>query len=340
MKALSSRDLGRLVVSFFEDYLPAQRGMSTHTLRSYRDAIVLWLRFASRDAGRRLESLRVADFTAERIERFLEHLEAERHNGIATRNARLAALHTFARHLGAKLPEHLGSVQSILNIPFKRGAKQLPIEYPESGDIRTLLEHIDRRTPAGQRDYALFTLMCNTGARVQEVLNVRIRDLRLEPPEQVRLHGKGEKIRLCPLWPQTAKLLRDLIRTQPPDATDLADALLFRNRNGRPLTRFGVRYLLRKHLPDYRSATSGRRIHPHALRHATAVHMLKDGIDFGTISQILGHASVTTTMHYARADLDLKRQALSQIFPDFLGPPLAGRVRWHGAELTRWLRRL
>ena len=340
MKALSSRDLGRLVVSFFEDYLPAQRGMSTHTLRSYRDALVLWLRFASRDAGRRLESLRVADFTAERIERFLEHLEAERHNGIATRNARLAALHTFARHLGANLPEQLGSVQSILNIPFKRGAKQLPIEYPESGDIRGLLEHIDRRTPAGQRDYALFTLMCNTGARVQEVLNVRIRDLRLEPPEQVRLHGKGEKIRLCPLWPQSAKLLRDLIRTQPPDATDLADALLFRNRNGRPLTRFGVRYLLRKHLPDYRSATSGRRIHPHALRHATAVHMLKDGIDFGTISQILGHASVTTTMRYARADLDLKRQALSQIFPDFLGPPLAGRVRWHGTELTRWLRRL
>jgi site-specific recombinase XerD len=307
MKALSSPLLGRLVVSFFEDYLPAQRGMSTHTLRSYRDAIVLWLRFASRDAGRRLESLRVGDFTAERIERFLDHLEAERHNGIATRNARLAALHTFARHIGAKLPEQLGSVQSILNIPFKRGAKQVPIEYPESGDIRGLLEHIDRHTPAGQRDYALFTLMCNTGARVQEVLNVRIRDLRLEPPEQVRLH---------------------------------AAALLFRNRNGRPLTRFGVRYLLRKHLPDYRSATSGRRIHPHALRHATAVHMLKDGIDFGTISQILGHASVTTTMRYARADLDLKRQALSQIFPDFLGPPLAGRMRWHGTELTRWLRRL
>lgn len=340
MKALSSPDLGRLVVSFFQDYLPAQRGMSTHTLRSYRDAIVLWLRFASRDTGRRLECLRAADFTAERIERFLEHLEAERHNGIATRNARLAALHTFARHIGAKLPEQLGSVQSILNIPFKRGAKQLPIEYPESGDIRGLLGHIDRRTPSGQRDYALFTLMCNTGARVQEVLNVRIRDLRLEPPEQVRLHGKGAKIRLCPLWPQTAKLLRELIRTQPPDAPDLADALLFRNRNGRPLTRFGVRYLLRKHLPDYRSATSGRRIHPHALRHATAVHMLKDGIDFGTISQILGHASVTTTMRYARADLDLKRQALSQIFPDFLGPPLAGRVRWHGTELTRWLRRL
>jgi len=241
MKRLSSPELGRLVVSFFEDYLPAQRGMSTHTLRSYRDAIVLWLQFAARDAGRRLESLRVADFTAESIERFLEHLEAERHNGIATRNARLAALHTFARHLGAELPEQLGMVQSILNIPFKRGAKHVPIEYPESGDIRALLEHIDRRTPAGQRDYVLFALMCNTGARVQEVLDLRRRDLRLDPPEQVRLQGKGDRVRLCPLWPQTANLLR---------------------------------------------------------------------------------------------------QALSQVFPDFLGPPLAGRIRWHGTELTRWLRRL
>ena len=340
MRPLNSPQLGSLVVSFFEDYLPTQRGMSIHTLRSYRDAIVLWLQFASRDSGRRLESLRIADLTVERIERFLEHLQAERHNGIATRNARLAALRTFSRHIAAKHPEQLGTVQSILNIPFKRGAKQMPIDYPESGDIRALLEHIDRRTPAGQRDYALFTLMCNTGARVQEVLNLRIRDVRLDPPEQIRLHGKGDKIRMCPLWQQTAKLLRDLIHAQPPDGLDLATAPLFRNRNGRPLTRFGVRYLLRKHLPNYRSVTSGRRIHPHALRHATAVHMLKDGIDFGTISQILGHASIVTTMRYARADLDLKRQALSQIFPDFLGPPLAGRIRWHGTELTRWLRRL
>lgn len=171
MKPPSSPELGRLVVSFFQEYLPTQRGMSPHTLRSYRDAIVLWLQFAARDCGRPLESLRVADLTVGCIERFLVYLEAERHNGIATRNARLAALHTFARHIGAKLPEQLGTVQSILNIPFKRGAKQM-----------------------------------------------------------------------------------------------------------------------------------------------------------------------TTTMRYARADLDLKRQALSQVFPDSLGPPLAGRVRWHGTELTRWLR--
>ncbi len=340
MKRLPPPDFGRIVVSFFEEYLPEQRGMSIHTIRSYRDSVVLWLQFASRDAGRRLESLGIADFTAERVERFLAHLEAERGNGIGTRNARLAAFHTFVRHLGAKHPEQLCLVQSILNIPFKRGACELPVEYPESADIRALMNHIDRRTPTGQRDYDLFALMFNTGARVQEILNIRVRDLRLDPPEQLRLHGKGDKIRLCPLWPRIAQLLRDLIATQVPDSPDPAAASVFRNRNGRPLTRFGVRYLLRKHLPDYRSPAQGRRIHPHALRHATAVHLLKSGVEYSTISQLLGHASMTTTMRYARADLDLKRQALSQVFPDSFGVPAAGRVRWHGAELTRWLRRL
>lgn len=340
MSRQSGADLGRLIMSYFETYLPTQRGMSVHTLRSYRDAIILWLQFAAKDSGKRLEALSIADLSVERIERFLTHLEVERGNGIATRNARLAALHTFVRHLGAKHPEHLAVMQAILNIPFKRGAPQVPIEYPDSGDIKNLMNHIDRRTPAGQRDYALFALMFNTGARVQEVLSLRVGDLRLEPPEQVRLVGKGEKIRLCPLWPRTARLLRDLIETQVPLSPDRTTALVFRNRSGRPLTRFGVRYLLRKHLPDYRSATQGRRIHPHAIRHATAVHLLKSGVEFATISQLLGHASLTTTMRYARADLDLKRQALSQVFPDSLGLPAAGRVRWHGAELTRWLRRL
>jgi site-specific recombinase XerD len=302
--------------------------------------MVLLLQFTAKDADRKLEGLGIEDFTAPRIERFLTYLEKERGNGINTRNARLAAIHTFARHLGAKHPEQLGWVQRILNIPFKLGAKERVIKYPENADIERLMNNIDRRTPQGQRDFALFGLMLNTGARVQEVLSLRVRDLRLEPPEQVRLHGKGDKIRLCPLWPRTARLLRDLIVVQPPADANLGDGIVFRNRSGRPLTRSGVRYLLRKHLPDYKTPILGRRIHPHALRHAAAVHMLKSGVEFATISQLLGHANVTTTMRYARADLDLKRQAISQVFPDSLGVPVAGRVRWHGAEITRWLRRL
>ena len=340
MRRKGPTDLGRAVVSFFQDHLPQQRGLSTHSIKSYRDAVVLWLQFVADDGQRGIEKLNLSDLTVERAERFLEYLEVKRRNGIATRNARLAALHTFARYLSTQYPERLGEFQGILGIPFKRGARQAPIEYLESADIEALLGRIDQRTVAGQRDYALFALMFNTGARVQEVLNLRVSDVRVDPPEQVRLHGKGNKIRLCPLWPKTATLLRGLMESKSEASGCRADAYVFVNRSGDSLTRFGVRYLLRKYLPDYLSPALRRRIHPHSLRHTTAVHLLKSGVDFGTISQWLGHAGLQTTMRYARADLALKRQALAQVFPDALGAPKAGGMTLHGTELTRWLRRL
>src|SRR5271163_3510943 len=187
MRRSGSTELGHALVSFFQEHLPEQRGLSQHSIRSYRDALVLWLQFIAKDTKRGVGKLELSDLTVAQAERFLTHLEKERGNGISTRNARLAAIHTFARHLGAKHPEQLGWVQRILNIPFKLGAKERVIEYPESADIERLMNHIDRRTPQGQRDVALFGLMLNTGARVQEVLSLRVRDLRLDPPEQVRL---------------------------------------------------------------------------------------------------------------------------------------------------------
>jgi integrase/recombinase XerD len=260
-------ELGQVLVSFFQEHLPQQRGLSQHSIRSYRDAVVLWLHFIAKDTKRSIEKLDLGDFTGDRVESFLTHLETERGNGIATRNARLAALHTFARYLSTRYPERLGEFQGILGIPFKRGARETPIEYLESKDIESLLGRIDRRTSGGQRDYALFALMFNTGARVQEVLSLRVSDLRLEPPEQVRLRGKGNKIRLCPLWPRTARILDKLIDNHDNGDVDCAGAFVFLNRSGGPLTRFGVRYLLRKYLPDYLSPTRRKRIHPHSLRH-------------------------------------------------------------------------
>ena len=214
MKTHQPTQLGRGVVRFFQEYLPSLRGMSPHTLRSYRDALVLVLRFVAHDAQRPIEALEIPDFSAERITRFLHFLETERHNGIATRNARLAAIHAFARFLAAERPEYLGVLQHILGIPFKRGAKEAAIEYLESSEVQALLNSINRSSHSGQRDYMLFALMFNTGARVQEILNLRLRDLRLDPPCQVRLHGKGKKIRFCPIWPGTAQLLRQLVEKQ------------------------------------------------------------------------------------------------------------------------------
>jgi site-specific recombinase XerD len=339
----ASKDLAQLIQRFFEDYLPALRGMSTHTIRSYRDAVVLWLRFAARDAGRRIEALTLAELTAERIERFLKSLERERHNGVGTRNTRLAALHTLARFLVQQRPDALAQFQSILAIPFKRGQRQAPIEYFESQELDALFKSIDRSSVEGCRDYALFALMFNTGARVQEILNLRQQDLRLEPPYQVRLHGKGNKIRTCPLWPATIQCLRAHLTCSAARASSLSERPLFANRNGGPLTRFGVRYLLRKYVTATSNSVTtlrGKRLHPHSLRHTTALSLLKSGVDFATISQWLGHSALNVTMRYARADLDLKRAALSQVFPDAIAPPRAGRLRIDGTELTHWLRRL
>lgn len=343
MKAYKPTGLGRSIVRFFQEYLPTLRGMSRNTIQSYRDAMILFLRFAAKDRRRPIEALELADITADRIGRFLAFLEIERKNSILTRNSRLAAMHTFARFLLAENPDHMAAFQQILGIPFKRGARAAPIEYLEKGEIEVLLAGIDRKTPAGRRDYAMFSLMFNTGARVQEILDIHVRDVRLEPPCQVRFAGKGNKVRLCPIWPRTAQLLKDLIQNQPAGMDNAADQPIFLNGRGAPMTRFGVRYLLNKYVSAGANAVptlAEKRIHPHSLRHTTAIHLLKAGIDFATISQWLGHASLNTTMRYARADVDLKRQALAQVFPEVLAPPKGGVFVFHGAGLTGWLRRL
>ncbi len=336
-------ELGRCLVRFFTEYLPTLRGVSPHTIRSYRDALVLLLQFLARDRGRRIEGLEIADLSADRVGRFLLYLESERGNGLATRNARLAAIHTFVRFLVPDHPEHLEGLQRLLGLPFKRGAREAPIEYLEKTEIEAVLDSIAGRTHSGQRDYALFALLLNTGARVQEIVGLRVGDLRLDPPEQVRLCGKGNKVRLCPIWPRTAAVLRTLLAADARNDLDVVTRPVFLNRQGRALTRFGVRYLLRKYVTagGHRVSTlAEKRIHPHSLRHTTAICLLKADVDFATISQWLGHATLKTTMRYARADLDLKRQALVQIFPNGLTPPKGGAYILDGTDLTGWLRRL
>jgi site-specific recombinase XerD len=342
MKRHLPTDLGRALFCFFQEYLPVQKGVSINSLRNYRDSVLLLLRYMAEDSGRRFEALELSDLTAERVTKFLRHLETVRHNSIATRNTRLAAVHALARFLISKHPEHMAALQGVLGLPFKRGAQKTPIDYLEMEEVEALLNAIDRATPSGQRDYALFALMLNTGARVQEILDLKVSDVRFCPPYQVRLVGKGNKIRVCPIWPRTAKLLEQMVSSAAA-AQEAGDKRLFLNRRGEPMTRFGVRYLLRKHLPNRggdKSSGLSKRLHPHALRHTTAVYLLKAGVDFATIGQWLGHATLNTTMRYAKADMDLKRQALAQVFPETLSAPTAGKMRLDGSELADWLRRL
>jgi site-specific recombinase XerD len=335
-------DLGTAIVQFFEIHLPNQRGMSRHTMRSYRDAIVLLLQFIAARRSRGIEELDLADLDAAAVEDFLRHLEIDRRNSIATRNVRLAAIHTLARFLAGRHADRLGAWQAIIALPFKRGVQQRPVEHLAADGVKALLDAIDRGTPSGERDFALLALMFNTGARVQEVLDLRLRDVRLDPPQQVRLKGKGNKVRVCPIWPRTAQLLADLVRRRSNHGVDNADTPLFVNQRGEPLSRFGVRYVLRKYAQrsGVTTAASQAMPHPHTLRHTTAVHLLKAGVDFATISQWLGHASLNTTMRYARSDLDLKRQALSQVFPDILASEATAHVLFDPGGLRNWLRRL
>lgn len=337
-----STALGRSIARFFQEYLPTLRGMSPHTIRSYRDTMILFLRFAAAETSGSLESLDVRDINADRLGRFLTSLEVERGNSIATRNARLAAMHSFTRFLIAEHPEHMDALQQVVGLPFKRGGRAAPVEYLEEHEIKGVLESISRDTPSGRRDYALFSLMFNTGARVQEVLDLRVCDLRLVSPCQVRLHGKGNKIRLCPIWRRTAQLLQELISTHPP-SDNPADQRVFLNDRGTPLTRFGVRYLLRKYVDaagKEAPTLADKSIHPHSLRHSTAVHLLKAGVDIVTVSQWLGHSGLNVTMRYARADMDMKRQALEQVFPDVVRSEGGKVIIGHDGGLVGWLRRL
>jgi integrase/recombinase XerD len=325
--------------AFFGEHLPTIRGVSPHTLRSYRDSTVLLLRFLARTTGRPVAALDVPDLTVEHAVAFLHHLEQERHVTATTRNVRLAAIHAFARFLAAQEPLHLDRAQRLLGIPFTR-ARSRPITYLEHDELAAVLDNVDRSTRAGRRDYALLATMFNTGARVQEILDLRTNDLQLTKPYQLRLVGKGRKVRWCPLWPQTAKLVRAWCLEQQLDLR--SEAPVFLNQRGRPLTRFGVRFILAKHVRRTAQRVprlKTKRLHPHSLRHSTAVHLLKSGVDLTTIAHWLGHASVNTTNRYVTVDLDLKRRALAQAAP--LGRSPSSRASWRGnAGVLAWLEAL
>lgn len=205
MKTARPNALARTLRDFFADHLPRLRGMSPHTVQSYRDTFALLLRFVAAHHERAAADLELEHIGPPEVIAFLRHLEDERGNTPATRNVRLAAIHAFFRYLATQGPEHLEQSQRLLAVPFKR-ARTRAVEYLDYDEIAAVLAAIDRTARDGQRDYALLVTMFNTGARVQEIVDLRPRDLQLVRPSHVRLVGKGRKERLCPLWAETAQL--------------------------------------------------------------------------------------------------------------------------------------
>ena len=308
MSRVISRSLFAHVQAYFTEYLPRQRGASVHTVRAYRDALTLLLKFVAEHRGRGVASLQLNDLDADTVMRFLDHIELERSNSPATRNCRRAAIRGFFKHL---LREDLTRSQQymrVLAIPAKK-ARQRPATYVEAQDARLIIKMPDQRTARGWRDYTLLLFLYNCGARVSEATGLRWDDLQLTAPRQVRLRGKGKKERLLPLWPETANALHRL-RGMSGGADRQC---VFLNRHGQPLTRDGVAYVLTKHATTAARTNPTllrKHITPHVLRHSCAVALLQSGTDVTVIRDYLGHVSIATTGRYITTNLQMKRDAM------------------------------
>lgn len=300
-----------LVQEFFVQRLRAQRNASPCTIASYRDAFRLLFQFTQSTLGKSPTMLGLDDLDAPLIVAFLDHLEHERGNGIRSRNARFAAIRSFLHYAALRDPTALPTIQRVLAIPMKRCDRPV-LGFLSKEEITAILAAPDQTTWGGQRDHVLFTTLYNTGARVSEIVSVRVADLALARPAFLHIHGKGRKQRQVPLWTSTTTLLTKWL----PRINDDPRAPVFPNRSGHVMSRAGVAHRLRRAVVS--AAVScptlkRRSISPHILRHTTAMHLLQAGVDITVIALWLGHESPVTTHLYIEADLVLKRRALGRL---------------------------
>jgi site-specific recombinase XerD len=338
MSRPASRSLFGYLQSYFTEYLPRQRGASVHTVRAYRDGLTLLLKFVADQRGRAVANLQLSDLDADAVTRFLDHIETARSNTAATRNCRRAAIRGFFKHLLRNDLAHSQQYMRVLAIPAKK-ARQRPATYLEPPDARQIIGMPDKRTQDGWRDYALLLFLYNSGARVSEAAGMRWDDLHLTAPRQVRLRGKRKKERILPVWSETAGALHRL-RGMSRSADQQC---VFLNRQGHPMTRDGIAYLLTKHAAAaarVNPTLKRKHITPHVLRHSCAVALLQAGTDVTVIRDYLGHASVATTGRYITTNLQMKRDAM-QAFWKKAGIEPANAKAWKPkANLLAFLKSL
>ncbi|WP_333879366.1 tyrosine-type recombinase/integrase [Methylobacter sp.] len=325
-------EFAALVQRFFADRLLQQKNASPRTIAAYRDTFRMLLCYAEREIGKPPAKLALVDFDLTLILNFLTYLESERHNSVRTRNARLATIRAFAHYVALQCPEALLLTQQIQAIPMKRFEKPM-LSFLSREEMQALLEAPDKQNWCGCRDHILLTLLYNTGARVSELIGIRVADVELTVSPSVRLHGKGRKQRTVPLWKETAAKIRHWLVF----ANLKAEQALVPTRQGLPMTRSNVaeRIALAVNLAANQCPQlQGRSVTPHTLRHTTAMHLLQAGVDITIIALWLGHESPVTTHGYIEADLSMKERALAKIAL----PPEIGQVRYHPSDdLLRFL---
>ncbi len=300
-----------LLQRFFTQRLMQHYHASPQTIAAYRDCFRLLLHFAEQHLGKSPSDLTLDDLNAAFVLAFLHHLEADRHNSIRTRNARFAAIRSFMDYVAFEEPAAVALTQAVLAIPMKRFERPL-LGFLSRPQIEAILAAPDPHAWIGQRDRVMFAMLYNTGARVSELIGLRVADLTLEPTASVQIRGKGRKQRIVPLWRETAAALKQWLRVYPLPP----DQPLFPNRSGHPLTRVGFSErlaLAAKAAAREHPELATRHVSPHVIRHSTAMHMLQSGVDITVIALWLGHESTATTHHYLEADLAMKERALNAL---------------------------
>jgi len=309
MTIATGKSLQALIQDFFVQHLTVERNASPNTISSYRDAFKLFLRYASELKGTPPEALSHAILDAEIILSFLRWLQNHRKSSPRTCNQRLAALKSFTRYVALVAPEHLERCRLIRSIPPLR-VNHPAIEYLTEEEVCQLFTGVDGATPRGRRDQAILLLLYNTGARVQEIVNLNVGVIQREPIPFVRIQGKGRRQRTCPLWTRTVWAIDRMLNDQRTPVENSHP--LFLNPSGRRLSRFGVVHLISKaQRKSQLQPKHARRITPHVLRHTTAMHLLQSGVDITTIAAWLGHAQLSTTHDYVEIDLCMKQAAIA-----------------------------
>lgn len=332
----ATNSLPTLLRSFFEDHLVGQRDVSPNTIMAYRDAFLLFLRFAAKRCNRQVIRLQLEDLGPATLQDFLNHLESERRNCVATRNCRLVAIHRFFAYVATREPLHAQLCRRILDIPIKK-TTTCPMTYLERDEVKALLAAPKLSHPLGLRDLTLLTFLYNTGARVSEAVALDVPDVRFEAPVQVRITGKGRKQRWCPLWAETAERLRAYLQQRHLNAQ--SPQPLFVNARGQRISRHGANVIVQRHFrtaAKQRRSLEQKRIGPHTLRHTAAMHLLQAGVELNVIRAWLGHVSIATTSQYIEIDMKMKREALQRCESPV--PSTSPRNSWRLREdLIQWL---
>lgn len=327
------------VTTFLSHYLAAQRNASPNTIKAYRDVFTLLLRFCRDVRGIALERLQIEQIDVALVEAFLAYLGEERHCSLRTRNHRLAALHAFFRYVQSEEPDHMLQCQRILAIPVRKHTRK-NVQYLSKESVAAIFAQPDLRSREGRRDAVLLSVLYDTGARVQELVDLSVGDVRADSPAQVRLMGKGRKMRAVPLMDVTVQLLRNYMHETGLERPEQFEQPLFRNDRGERLSRSGVRYILQKYVLKARGAcpSLSQEVSPHTFRHTKGMHLLQSGVPLVIVRDFLGHVDIKTTQIYARANIEMKRAALEKAGDS---SPVAGLPSWQqDKDLLQWLKSL